>query len=164
MALEMKQIRQTMPQVGKIEWIGLRTSTRGPISVVEKATIGPQGLEGDRYNGPDDGDRMVTLILKEHIQTVASILGRESLDPELLRRNIVVSGINLTALKKNLLQIGDAILLGTGNCAPCSLMEENLGPGGYNAMRGHGGLTTRVIQGGVIQVGDEVKLKIDDQS
>ena len=82
----------------------------------------------------------------------------EPIDPALLRRNIVVSGINLTSLRKQQFQIGEAILEGTGDCAPCSRMEENLGPGGYNAMRGHGGLTARVIQGGAVKKGDRVSL------
>jgi len=86
---------------------------------------------------------MVTLIQREHISAVASILKLDSLDPALLRRNIVVSGINLQALKKKEIQIGEAVLFVTGNCPPCSRMEENLGAGGYNAMRGHGGVTAR---------------------
>lgn len=54
-------------------------------------------------------------------------------------------------------RIGGAILRGTGICAPCSRMEETLGPGGYNAVRGHGGITAEVVQPGTISIGDAVQ-------
>ena len=119
MELEMKQLLQKMPQIGVVEWIGVRPARREPIQVLESVEVNQQGLEGDRYNGPSDGDRMVTLIQQEHISAVASILGRNSITPALLRRNIVVSGINLQALKKNEVQIGDVVFWVTGNCPPC---------------------------------------------
>jgi MOSC domain-containing protein YiiM len=113
------------------------------------------GLSGDHYSG--SGKREVTLIQAEHLQAVSSILKKE-IDPALTRRNIVVSGVNLLAFNGMQFQIGDAVLEMTGPCEPCSRMEENFGPGGYNAMRGHGGITAKIIRGGKIRIGDAVKL------
>jgi MOSC domain-containing protein YiiM len=99
----------------------------------------------------------VTLIQFEHLAVVAALMGREAVPPELLRRNLAVAGISVLALKDRRFRIGEVLLEGTGPCEPCSRMEQNLGPGGYNAMRGHGGITARVLEGGFIRVGDVVR-------
>ena len=91
---------------------------------------------------------------------VAQILGKSEITPELLRRNIVVSDINLLTLKHQQFQVGEVMLETTGICAPCSRMEENLGAGGYNSTRGHGGITAKIIQGGQIKIGDVVRLAL----
>lgn len=54
-------------------------------------------------------------------------------------------------------RLGSAELVYTGECHPCSRMEENLGKGGYNAMRGHGGITCAVVKNGVINIGDALE-------
>ncbi len=64
----------------------------------------------------------------EHIPVVASLVHRKEITPELLRRNLVVSGINLIALKGRRFMIGECELEGTGPCDPCSRMEENWAP------------------------------------
>ena len=81
----------------------------------------------------------------------------DHVDPAALRRNLVVSGINLLALKNARLKVGAARLEVVGPCQPCSRMEEAIGPGGYAAMRGHGGMTARVLVGGAVSVGDVVR-------
>ncbi len=155
---------RSIPQVGEVVWIGLRPARREPLIVVPRVIADPQdGLVGERTNGGATRLRQVTLIQYEHLEALRRLLTRAAfdsalpIDPGLLRRNIVVRGINLTALKEQTFQIGEAIFYGTGNCAPCSLMEENLGPGGWAAMRGHGGITARIEQGGGIAVGDPVR-------
>ena len=75
----MKALMDTIPQVGTVEWIGLR-----PVPVI------------------------------------ASCCGLELVRPETLRRNIVVSGINLLALKDKRIRIGEVEMEVTGLCHPCS--------------------------------------------
>ena len=99
------------------------------------------------------GSRQVTLIQAEHLEVLASMLGLSKILPEFTRRNIVVRDINLLSLKGKQFNIGEAILEYSGECHPCSRMEKNLGPGAYNAMRGHGGITAKVINSGIIKLG-----------
>lgn len=151
-----KDLFDVFPQAGRVEWIGIRPERRESMEVVETIAVSEKkGILGDHYSG-QSGNRHVTLIQAEHLPVVAALTGRDTLDPAVLRRNITISGLNLLALKDHQIQIGDAILQITGQCHPCSKMETALGPGGYNAMRGHGGLTAKVMKGGTIQVGDAV--------
>jgi len=155
----LQQLMDTLPQKGKLTWIGLRPARKeGLVEVQEVQVSEENGLEGDHYAAKRNKKRQVTLIQQEHLEGVASMLGLQAVHPGETRRNFVVKGINLLALKDKAFCIGEVILEGTGLCHPCSRMEENLGPGGYNAMRGHGGITARVIQGGKICLGDPVIL------
>lgn len=148
----------TLPQAGTLRLIGLRPARRAPLESAACAEVSASGLVGDRAMATGAGRRQVTLIQAEHLPVIASLLGRQELDPGLLRRNLVVSGINLLALVTAEFVVGSVRLAGTGRCHPCSRMEEALGPGGYNAMRGHGGITARVVEPGVISIGDPVRL------
>lgn len=155
--LEPMQLKEMFAHPGTVRWIGVRPGRREPLKPVDviEAHEG-RGLRGDHFGGKPGSKRQVTLIQHEHIAAVASILRAGSLDAGHLRRNIVVSGVNLIALVDRRFRIGDAVFEGSGPCHPCSRMEENLGPGGWNAMRGHGGITARVVSSGPIRVGDEV--------
>ena len=146
-----------LPHAGALEWIGLRPARRAPMATPAEAVVDPAvGLVGDRYAGRA-GERRVTLLQAEHLAAVAAFARREEIGPEALRRNLVVSGLNLLALKGRRVRIGDdAVLELTGICHPCSRMEQTLGPGGYNAVRGHGGVTARVAVGGTLRLGDPV--------
>lgn len=86
----------------------------------------------------------------------------ERIDPAVVRRNLVISGVNLHALTRRRFRIGSCVLEGSGDCHPCSKMEAALGDGGYAAMRGHGGILARIVEGGVIRIGDEVAALPDD--
>ncbi|MFO1266986.1 MAG: MOSC domain-containing protein [Rubrivivax sp.] len=103
------------------------------------------GLADDRLGRrgePELTTRQVTLIQHEHLDVIAQLARAGAIDPAALRRNLVISGVNLLAVYKTArLRVGEALLELVGPCQPCSRMEEAIGPGGYAAMRGHGGLT-----------------------
>ena len=153
------ELIDTLPQRGTVEWIGIRPARKAPLEALQQVEVkADHGLRGDHYANPG-GNRQVTLIQAEHLSAVASMLGIDAVEPDNVRRNIVVSGINLLALKDKDFFVGSVKLSFSGLCHPCSRMETALGPGGYNALRGHGGITARVLGGGTIRIGDAVGVK-----
>ena len=151
--LSLKELIARYAQPGRLEWIGLRPARRAEMRAVSRVVVGPRGLEGD--HGASD-KRAVTLIQAEHLPVIGAMLGRDPVPAAALRRNLVISGLNLAALKGRELRIGGAVLEITGLFAPCSRMEETLGHGGYSAVRGHGGWCARVVRGGEIACDDRV--------
>ena len=141
-------------QAGRIDWIGLRAARRAEMAVVDMAQLFEAGLVGDHAK---PGKRALTLIQAEHLPVIAALAGHNTVLPTLLRRNIVVSGLNLLGFRRARLSLGEAIIEITGPCPPCSRMEEALGPGGYTAMRGHGGVYASVIAPGSLKIGDVVR-------
>ena len=155
--LSVSELSQQYHGCGIVEWIGVRVARREPMLVINEARLEPgMGIVGDRFKGSMKSKRQVSLIQYEHLQAMAKMLGWSSLDPQLLRRNIVISGINLLSLKGMTFQLGSARLQMSGLCHPCSRMEETFGPGGYNLVRGHGGILAQVLVPGEIKVGSEL--------
>lgn len=167
---DLRSLSRRFAAPGRLQAILLRPGRGRPALAVDRAEAhAGQGLVGDRGHrqaGPGTGKRQVTLLQAEHLPVIAALAGRGEapVDPALLRRNLVVAGLNLLAARAlfkdqplRLLLGADVVLDVTGPCAPCSQMEVRLGPRGYNAMRGHGGITARVLQGGWLAVGDPVR-------
>jgi MOSC domain-containing protein YiiM len=179
-SLDLRQLTRQFPKAGRIESIGVRPTRGAAMQAVDRVeALAGQGLRGDRSvrgtvaSDAVCGKRQVTLLQAEHLAVIANLAGHATpLDPLCLRRNLVVSGVNLLAARALFkdqplrLCIGaaestelDGVWLEiTGPCEPCSKMEALLGPGGYNAMRGHGGVTARILRGGWLHVGDAVRV------
>lgn len=147
----LKSLIESYAQAGVLDAILLRPDRLVAPVHVDYAQITDQGLDGD-HGRP--GRRSVTLVQAEHLAVIGAMLGKDAIEASVLRRNLVISGLNLNALKGRHVQIGEVLLQITTICAPCSRMEAALGRGGYSAMRGHGGWCASVIKGGQIKLGD----------
>jgi MOSC domain-containing protein YiiM len=158
-----KSLRERLlevPQVGQVTWIGVRGEPDEAMTVLtDVEAVAERGLVGDRAGRKRGGNRQVTLVQAEHLAVLASLTGALEVRPEQLRRNLLVSGVNLLALVKLRFAVGEeVVLVGTGPCAPCQKLDQTLGLGGFQAARGHGGITARVERGGTIRLGSTVRV------
>ena len=160
---DLRELTTRFPHAGRLDAILLRPGRGVPaVRVDEALAIAGRGLDGDRSADPGragGGKRQVTLMQAEHLPLIAAWTRHAAIDPAVLRRNLVVSGANLLAQRSPFadrplqVRIGVQVVLEiSGPCDPCSLMERALGPGAYNAMRGHGGTTARVPRGASVQM------------
>jgi len=114
------------------------------------------GIRGDRYatrlghwSDPRWPDQDLTLVEAE----VADALGY---DAGQLRRNIVTHGVRLDDLIDHTFQIGNVVLIGVRRCDPCRYLDSLTRPGMACTLGGRGGLRTRILDSGIIQVGDRI--------
>lgn len=125
------------------------------ISLKEVECVAGKGLRGDRFfDYKEDFKGQVTFFDQAVADDLQQRLGLSSLDFTSTRRNVLVAGIDLSKLIGKRFSIGEVAFIGVEECAPCYWMNEALGPGAEQMMRGRGGLRCRILSGGVLRVGD----------
>jgi MOSC domain-containing protein YiiM len=140
--------------LGAVVSIHVAKATKLPMRPVESVVAeAGAGLVGDRYHG--SRHRHVT------VQSAASLAdaGRDlgaPVDPGSTRRNVTVSGGPVPARPGTRVRMGEALLEVVRPAVPCRLMDDLIGPGAMKALHARGGTVFRILEGGVIRVGDPV--------
>ena len=119
------------------------------------------GVVGDRYAGkPAHRDAAVTVLDVESLEALAAELGVPPFDPLLARRNVVLRGADVEALRGREFALdcgaGEVRLLGGRAANPCRWMDVVLAPGAHRGMRGRGGVRCRPLSDGVLRLGPAV--------
>jgi MOSC domain-containing protein YiiM len=126
-----------------------------------------KGLRGDRYASgtghwiKTDGCE-VTLVTVDDLQR-ANRRGTQSFDQGEHRRNLVIEGIPLDAIRNRQLAIGDVTLAFHRLRPPCGYLDRLLQAGAGKALGRGAGIGLKVLTGGEIRVGDDVRVLIDRQ-
>lgn len=127
----------------------LSTARRVPMLTPARVkAVAEHGLEGDRH-AKRNSRRSVLLVEMETLEALG-------LSPGDVREQVTTSGLGLDALAAGTrLRIGDAVLEVGQPCAPCSRMDE-LRPGLRAALEGRRGRFARVVETGLLAVGDSI--------
>lgn len=118
--------------------------------------VAGKGIVGDRHFG---GIRQVTVICTGEVTKAAAEWGSGDMDPAVSRRNLVVDLPELPRDHGSLISIGEVVLSVWRDCAPCDLMDQVYGEGARQALKERAGVSTRVLKGGSIQIGDQVTIE-----
>jgi MOSC domain-containing protein YiiM len=151
---------------GVVRFLHLTPRAFLPMRTVEQlALVAGRGIEGDRYmigneegfysHKPEEG-RQVTLFELETLVALKRDAGIK-LGPEEHRRNVTVEGVPLNHLVGRRFWLGETLLEATRLSVPCRHIEEITGKAIFDPLINRSGLNCRILQGGVVKVGDTVR-------
>jgi MOSC domain-containing protein YiiM len=150
---------------GELLAFGIAPHSKAPLESRESVEIlEEKGIDGDRYaaglgagqKGQVKQEQHVTLIAEEAIQAACEESGLP-ITHLITRRNLLVRGVPLAELISKRFQIGDVVLFGFEDCAPCGYLEKMTLAGIKQALYKRGGLRAVVVRGGTVRVGDVVR-------
>lgn len=113
------------------------------------------GIRGDRfYDYRDDYKGQITFFSFEVFENLSAHFQLTNKSAGDLRRNVIVSGVDLNDLIGEAFSIQGVRLRGTAHCKPCYWMNQAIAPGAEEFLQGNGGLRAQILSDGVIAVGD----------
>ncbi|HEX8897227.1 MAG TPA: MOSC domain-containing protein [Chthoniobacterales bacterium] len=127
-----------------------------PLVEVERVEcVAGHGIRGDRfYDYRDEYKGQITFFSLEVFERLAQHFGLTNKSPGVLRRNVIVSGVELNDLIGEEFSIQGVRLRGTAHCKPCYWLDQAVAPGTEEFLQGNGGLRAQIVTDGVIAVGD----------
>ena len=138
---------------------GLGRSHHAVSSQQSVECITGKGIRGDRYFGFKDNYKAQVTFFDETVHESVQTQFNSDHAPDVYRRNVLMRGLNLNTLIGKSFKLGEVEFEGVQECTPCYWMDETVAPGTEKFLMGQGGLRTRVLSDGNLQLG-EVELII----
>ena len=125
------------------------------VEVEQVECVAGSGIRGDRfYDYRDEYKGQITFFSLEVFDRLAEHFVLTNKSPGALRRNVIVSGVELNDLIGEEFSIQGVRLRGTAHCKPCYWLDQAVAPGTEEFLQGNGGLRAQILTDGVIAVGD----------
>ena len=125
------------------------------VEVAQVECVAGHGLRGDRYfDFREDYKGQITFFASEVFEKLCTHFGVKDKSAGILRRNVIVSSVDLLSLIDREFEIQGVRLLGTQHCAPCEWMNVAFAPGAEQFLKENAGLRARILSDGIISVGD----------
>lgn len=122
------------------------------VEVAEAVVVAGKGIEGDRFFGWKENYKgQVTFFSEEVWKSLCTKFQVWDRGPEVFRRNIIVSGVDLNSLIGKEFELQGVRFSGTAECSPCYWMDEAFHPGTEASLKGRGGLRAKVLSDGVLR-------------
>ena len=134
------------------------------VEVPEIECVAGRGLRGDRYlDFRENYKGQITFFPFEVFEKLCANFGIHDKPAGVLRRNLIVSGIDLLSLIGREFEIQGVKFRGTQHCAPCDWMNIAFAPGAEQFLKDNAGLRAQILSDGMITIG-EARLSIVSES
>jgi MOSC domain-containing protein YiiM len=114
--------------------------------------VAGRGIRGDRFfDYKDNYQGQITFFSLEVFDALRREINLPAAQPAAMRRNTIVSGLDLNVLLGAEFDIQGVRFAGAAECSPCYWMNSALGPGAEAWLKGRGGLRARILNDGVLR-------------
>ena len=121
------------------------------VAVDEVECVAGSGLRGDRFfDYKPDYPGQITFFSMEIFEAVCEALGVTGVAHSAVRRNAFTRGVDLNSLIGQEFEIQGIRFEGAAECSPCFWMNEAIGPGAEDWLKGNGGLRARILTDGLL--------------
>ena len=131
---------------------GQQSGTNPTQEVASIECVAGRGIRGDRFfDYKEDYKGQITFFAREVFEQVCQELGVTGGSPGLTRRNVITIGADLNGLIGEKFSFQGIEFEGVCECKPCYWMDEAIGRGAEEALRGRGGLRARILNSGLLR-------------
>ena len=148
-------------QAGRVARLFIGPEESGPIQeIAEVEGVAGKGLRGDRYFDADEGAHdpslEVTLFSAEALEEGRAESGLD-ITAEDMRRNLMTEGVQLSDLLGRRFSAGEVTFEALEENPPCARLQRLAGKRLLKPLIGRGGIRARIVTGGTIRAGDELR-------